>query len=111
MAPEIFQNNDSFDGFAIDLWAVGVILYVMLTGFQPYDSASMTDQRFQIIAEGRLVEQLENWDIFLSEEAGDLLQKMLRVRPRDRLTLAQVMNHRWVTKPELDPPNTDLQYF
>ena len=108
MAPEIFQNTDNFDGFAVDIWAVGVILYTMLTGFPPYDHASMADQRFQIIVEGRLVEQLENWDIFLSEEAGDLLQKMLQLRTRDRLTLVQVLNHRWVTKPELDPPSKKM---
>jgi serine/threonine protein kinase len=111
MAPEIFQNSDNFDGFAIDLWAAGVILYIMLTGFPPYDHASLADQRFQIISEGHLVKQLENWDIFLSEEAGDLLQRMLQIRPRDRLTLLQVLNHRWVTKPELDPPRNDLQYI
>jgi serine/threonine protein kinase len=28
MSPEIFANTDSFDGFAIDLWAAGVILYI-----------------------------------------------------------------------------------
>jgi len=111
MAPEIFQNSDNFDGFAIDIWAVGVILYIMLTGFPPYDHASLADQRFQIIAEGQLVKQLENWDIFLSKEAGDLLQRMLQLRPRDRLTLVQVLNHRWVTKPELEPPRTDLEYY
>jgi serine/threonine protein kinase len=111
MAPEIFQNSENFDGFAIDLWAAGVILYIMLTGFPPYDHASLADQRFQIIAEGHLVKQLENWDIFLSEDAGDLLQRMLQVRPRDRLTLVQVLNHRWVTKSELEPPKIELQYF
>ena len=28
MSPEIFANTDSFDGFAIDMWAAGVILYI-----------------------------------------------------------------------------------
>jgi len=104
MSPEIFANTDNFDGFAIDLWATGVILYIMLTGFPPYDQASVTDQRFELIVNGKLVEQLHNWDIFVSDEAGDLLQSMLQLDPRDRLTLAQVMSHPWVARGEVQPP-------
>lgn len=108
MSPEIFQNSESFDGFAIDLWAAGVILYIMLTGFPPYDHATLADQRFEIIVGGQLVEQLKMWDIELSEEAGKLLQSMLQLKAKDRLTLAQVMEHPWVTNPEItSPPKND----
>jgi serine/threonine protein kinase len=96
MSPEVAANVDNFDGFAIDLWATGVILYIMLTGFPPYDQASRTDQRFELIVQGRLMEQLQKWDIKLSEDAGDLLQNMLQLNPRKRLNLAQVMGHAWV---------------
>jgi serine/threonine protein kinase len=105
MSPEVFANTDAFDGFAIDLWAAGVILYIMLTGFPPYDQASRTDQRFDLIANGRLMDQLKNWDIPLSAEAGDLLQSMLLLDPRDRLTLAEVMAHPWIANgPIQEPP-------
>lgn len=104
MSPEIFQNSSSFDGFAIDMWAAGVILYIMLTGFPPYDHATRADQRFEIIVEGQLMDQLQTWEIELSEEAGDLLQSMLQQSPRDRLSLEQVMSHPWVTNPEVTPP-------
>ena len=62
MSPEIFANRDSFDGFAVDLWAAGVILYIMLTGFPPYDVPSVEDERFEIICNGDLTRQLEAWD-------------------------------------------------
>jgi serine/threonine protein kinase len=104
MSPEVFANTDPFDGFAIDLWAAGVILYIMLTGFPPYDQASRTDQRFDLIVNGRLVDQLRNWDIILSEEVGDLLQSMLVLDPRDRLTLAELMSHPWVTSGPVEAP-------
>jgi len=104
MSPEIYQNTGHFDGFAVDLWAAGVILYIMLTGFPPYDHATRSDQRFEIIVEGMLVRQLSEWNIGLSTEAGNLLQNMLKESPRERLTLAQVMNHPWVTDPEVAPP-------
>mmetsp|Transcript_7836 Transcript_7836/g.11795 ORF Transcript_7836/g.11795 Transcript_7836/m.11795 type:complete len:474 (+) Transcript_7836:221-1642(+) len=104
MSPEIYQNTSNFDGFAVDLWAAGVILYIMLTGFPPYDHATRSDQRFEIIVEGMLVRQLSEWDIELSSDAGKLLQGMLVENPRDRLTLAQVMNSSWVTDPDVAPP-------
>ena len=104
MSPEIFENKENFDGFSIDLWATGVILYIMLTGFPPYDQASVTDQRFELIVSGKLVEQLHNWDIFVSDEAGDLMQRMLQMNPRDRPTLAQVMAHPWVSRGEVQAP-------
>lgn len=104
MSPEIFENVDNFDGFAIDLWSAAVILYIMLTGFPPYDHATLSDQRFEIIVGGQLVDQLETWDIHLGHEAGNLLQAMLQLRPKDRLTLAQVMDHPWVTNPHVTTP-------
>jgi len=107
MSPEIFENKDSFDGFAVDLWAAGVILYIMLTGFPPYDHATLSDQRFEIIVGGQLVDQLRTWDIHLGEEAGDLLQAMLREKPCDRLTLAQVMEHDWVQDPNVVEPQAN----
>jgi len=111
MSPEIYQNTDNFDGFAIDLWASGVILYIMLTGFPPYDHASLADQRFEIIANGQLMEQLASWEIIITREAGDLLQKMLNHHPRDRLTLAQVMAHPWVLNDEVQLPAPNRAVF
>lgn len=42
---EIMKNRDPFDGHAIDMWAVGVILFLMLTGFPPWERACRTDER------------------------------------------------------------------
>lgn len=104
MSPEIFENKVAFDGFAVDLWAAGVILYIMLTGFPPYDQASRTDQRFDLIIRGHLMKQLSSWGIHLSAEAGDLMQKMLMLDPKDRLTLAQILSHPWVADGDAQPP-------
>mmetsp|Transcript_2812 Transcript_2812/g.4020 ORF Transcript_2812/g.4020 Transcript_2812/m.4020 type:complete len:404 (-) Transcript_2812:62-1273(-) len=110
MSPEIFKNTEPFDGFAVDLWAAGVILYIMLTGFPPYDQASTTDQRFDLIVNGRLMEQLQNWDIVLSAEAGHLMQSMLQLDPRKRLTLRQVMTHPWVVDGHVQPPPKERRH-
>ena len=112
MAPEIKANTEAFDGFSIDLWAAGVILYIMLTGFPPYDLPERADQKFDLIVNGNLVWQLERWDIHLTQDAGDLLQSMLKLDPRDRLTLAEVMTHPWVVNGEalLPAPAVPLPY-
>jgi len=104
MSPEVFENTKPFDGFCIDLWAAGAILYIMLTGFPAYDQASRADQRFDLIVNGHLTRQLKEWGIILSPEAGDLLQNMLQLNPKDRLTLAEVMSHPWVANGEAHGP-------
>mmetsp|Transcript_18849 Transcript_18849/g.39520 ORF Transcript_18849/g.39520 Transcript_18849/m.39520 type:complete len:462 (+) Transcript_18849:396-1781(+) len=105
MSPEIYANRDNFDGFAVDLWAAGVILYIMVTGFPPYDMPTREDERFEIICNGGMMRQLQTWDIHLSEELGNLMQWMLSPNPKDRPTLAHVMSHEWVMNGEVHPPN------
>lgn len=104
MSPEIFANRENFDGFAVDLWAAGVILYIMVTGFPPYDIPAERDERFQLIQQGLLHQQLQAWEIYISDEIGHLLQWMLRPNPAERPTLKQVMMHDWVLNGEVMPP-------
>lgn len=97
MAPEVV-NREAFDGFAIDLWAAGVALYIMLVGLSPFRWAHESDRRFQKFSTGGLKETLRYWDIPLSDAACDLLQNMFWRDPRRRLTLAQVVEHPWVAQ-------------
>jgi len=96
MSPEVYNNKDAFDGFAVDMWAAGVILFLMLTGFPPWERACATDDRFKYMTAGYLVQMLTEWKIGLSSDAMDLLQRMLWLDPKDRLSLAQVKAHPWM---------------
>jgi Serine/threonine protein kinase len=97
MSPEVLSRDSAFDGFAIDLWSAGVILYIMLIGSKPFKWPHPTDELFtRISEEGLLKESLEYWEIELSDEAAHLLQNMLWKDKRKRLTLAQVMEHPWL---------------
>jgi serine/threonine protein kinase len=96
MAPEVIERDDAFDGFALDLWASGVILFICLVGRAPFRWAHPTDVRYSLIAKGKLAEMMQDLDIPLSREASHLMQNMLWRNPRKRLSLAQVMNHPWV---------------
>lgn len=96
MSPEIYLNNEPFDGFAVDMWAAGVILFLMLTGFPPWERACQTDERFHYMTAGYLVQMLTEWEIGLTSDAMDLLQRMLFLDPKDRLSLTQVRAHPWM---------------
>jgi serine/threonine protein kinase len=96
LAPELVAGLEAFDGFAIDLWALGVILFLLLVGIPPFTSADSSDERFEKISEGGLKEVLIKDNISISEEAIDLLQNMLWQDPRKRLGLSQIFRHPWV---------------
>ena len=96
MSPEIYQNSQPFDAFAVDMWAAGVILFLMLTGFPPWERACTTDERFHFMTAGYLVQMLTEWEIGLSSDSMDLLQRMLFLDPKDRLSLDQVRAHPWM---------------
>ena len=96
ISPEIFKSEGPFDGFAIDLWAAGVILFIMLVGLPPWEFAGEEDPRYRMVARGGLARMLESWNRSVSPLATDLLQKMLREDPRQRLSLCEVKDHEWV---------------
>lgn len=95
ISPEILANIEPFDGFAIDIWAAGIVLFIMLVGLPPFELASHDDPRFRLISRGGLRQLIEQWQRPISPDAIDLLQNMLRENPRDRLSLFQVMDHPW----------------
>ena len=106
MSPEIHNNNAPFDGYTVDMWAAGVILFLMLTGFPPWDRPSVTDERFKYMSAGYLVQMLTEWEIGLSSDAMDLLQRMMFLDPKDRLSLDQVRAHPWMVNGPCQPPAT-----
>lgn len=96
MSPEVCNNKLPFDGHAVDLWAAGVILFLMLTGFPPWERPVLSDERFKYMSNGYLVQMLTEWNVGLSADAMDLLQRMFWLDPLDRLSLEQVWSHPWM---------------
>ena len=94
MSPEIYRNRDDFDGEAVDVWTVGTILFCMLSGNRSYETPHKTDPQFYWMTHG-LTTLLNDWGVDLSDDAIDLLQGMLKLNPRDRLTIQEIENHPW----------------
>ena len=61
MAPEVYLPQGQFVPFAIDMWCMGVMLFIMCTGAPPYEHPHAQDPRFALIVGGRLDNLLHQW--------------------------------------------------
>jgi len=100
MSPEIYEQI-AFDGHAIDMWAVGVCLYVMLIGRRPWEWPTVQEDSFRHMTNGYMgvllnERILPHYNVHLSTDVIDLLQRMLFNDPTVRLSLQQVRRHPWM---------------
>uniref|UniRef100_A0A3B4B062 Serine/threonine-protein kinase DCLK2 n=1 Tax=Periophthalmus magnuspinnatus TaxID=409849 RepID=A0A3B4B062_9GOBI len=95
VAPEIIAETGY--GLKVDIWAAGVITYILLCGFPPF-RGSCEDQEvlFDQILMGQLEFPMPYWDN-VSETAKELIRSMLEVEVDQRYTALQVLEHPWVT--------------
>lgn len=100
ISPEVLKSREAFDGFAVDLWASAVILFIMVVGLPPWEYANNDDPRYRMVIGGGLERMLRSWDREISPLVADLLQKMLREDPRHRLSLMEIKDHPWITVDE-----------
>ena len=96
MAPEIFANDSPFDPFSCDIWALGIILFILLTGIPLLESPSPMDMRYVEVVSGRIGALVAKWGIHISLDALDLIQSILKANPRERPSLQQIISHRWL---------------
>lgn len=88
VAPEVLLDK-GYDGKAADVWSAGVILYVMLAGFLPFDEPSMVEL-FRKIVKAEF--SFPKW---FSKEVMGLLKGILNPDPEKRFTIAQIKAHPW----------------
>ncbi|KQK10428.1 calcium-dependent protein kinase 3 isoform X2 [Brachypodium distachyon] len=98
MAPEVLKRNY---GPEIDIWSAGVILYILLCGVPPFWAE--TEQGVaQAILRGNIDFKREPWPN-VSENAKDLVRRMLEPDPKIRLTAKQVLEHHWLQNAKKAP--------
>ena len=94
-SPEMVKGR-KYDGFNIDIWAIGVILFAMLCGFLPFeDDENNNDILFKQIIQNKI-----DYPPFLSELSLDILHKILVSDPLQRITIEEIKNHEFYLKGE-----------
>lgn len=94
-APEILKRQ-GYDA-ACDIWSMGVLLYIMLSGKPPFEIAAdaSTEIILSRINEAKLNLENGNWKQ-VSSDAKDLVKRMLNLDPRLRITTQGILKHPWI---------------
>jgi len=104
ISPEIRNNWLNFDGHAVDIWALGPILFLMVLGFPPFEQANSHDERFQLMTSGYFGHLARSWNLDLTPNLICLLGRMFHLRPEERLSLEQIRAHPWISQGESVQP-------
>lgn len=102
--PEILRGEE-YVGPGADIWSLGVILYCLVTGSQPWSAKSSEDILDQILCHGI---HIPSW---ISKECSDLIQKMLRLQEKERITISEIRYHPWIIGEYKEPPKSLLPHY
>jgi serine/threonine protein kinase len=92
LAPEMLQRK-AYD-HAVDAWALGIIVFVLVCGCLPFDDDSARIN--QAGAVSKFVLRFPRWAQNLSREGKDLLRRLLDVNPATRMKPSEAMEHPWL---------------
>jgi len=99
--PEILRG-EKYLGPGVDIWSMGIILYCLVVGRQPWDGANAEDLIHAILEEGLEVPQ------GISDECVNLILSMLRVAEEDRIPISKMRYHSWILEGYNEPPESYL---
>ena len=106
MAPEVWDGKY---GKECDVWSLGVFLYTLLSAHRPF-TGETNSELCCAIRKGDINLFTGTWQS-VSEEAKDLIRKMLVTDPSNRLTIQQVLNHIWIREEQEDQHETNVQQY
>lgn len=101
LAPEVLMRQP-YNGYKVDVFALGVILFIMLTGRRPFRSARRNDWCYQYMVKGDMEgfwkHAMKGIELVLSGEAVDLIGRMLCYKSEDRIGMDEIKEHRFMKK-------------
>ncbi|XP_067117689.1 calcium/calmodulin-dependent protein kinase type II delta 1 chain isoform X1 [Osmerus mordax] len=92
LSPEVLRKDPY--GKPVDMWACGVILYILLVGYPPFWDEDQ-HRLYQQIKAGAYDFPSPEWDT-VTPEAKDLINKMLTINPVKRVTATDALKHPWI---------------
>ena len=108
LAPEII-NNQGHDEH-VDIWCIGVLLFELMAGYPPWQGNDVQTVKYNI---SRLKIQ---WPRDMDRDAADLISRILKYNPEERISLSQMLLHPFFTKffpnaiSSLIKPDNSIQY-
>lgn len=88
VAPEVISRK-GYDGAKADIWACGVILYVLLAGYLPFHDKNLVDM-YKKIYKAEL-----KWPSWFSSDIRKFLRSLLHPNPNARISITEIMEHPW----------------
>lgn len=116
MAPEIHARK-AYSGASVDIFASAIILFIMISGTPPFAKADPKDPHYRILTLGRFDvfwnahEKNKPKKPFYSESFKDLIQRMLALDPKDRLSADDVLAHPWLSGPTNELSGIREEFF
>ena len=90
-SPEMISGND-YNGFNIDIWATGIILFAMTCGYLPFEDPD-NDKLFEKILKAEL-----DFPEYVGDLSKDLIKKIIVTDPKKRITLKDIKKHNFYLK-------------
>ena len=94
MAPELWSSEESEYDSSVDMWALGVVTYMLLSGKRPFHSQDKREKA-RMIRHDPLRFPSPDWDR-VSQEAKDFCSALMQKKPRDRLAATSAKDHPWI---------------
>jgi serine/threonine protein kinase len=105
MAPEILERWPAYD-CKVDLWSVGVCLFLLLGGYLPFDDQD-EDKVFEHTRNGKYFFHPSYWKL-ISKAAKDLVTKLLTVNPNKRFGADEALKHEWMLRTDVELESSAL---
>ncbi|KAK3148512.1 hypothetical protein QOZ80_3AG0231990 [Eleusine coracana subsp. coracana] len=97
VAPEVLADK-GYDGMAADVWSCGIILFVLITGYLPFDDANLM-RLYKMICMANV-----SFPPWVSNGAKKLIKRILDPNPDTRIKIAEILEDEWFKK-DYKPPH------
>ena len=92
MAPELWMEDDKKYDSSVDMWALGVVCYMLLSGTRPFHHQDRHEKKRRICHDPLQFPSPGPWD-HVSDAAKDFCNKLMQKNPKDRMPASEAVHH------------------